>query len=149
LGIKLVKETLPLAPTPCVETIAVMARYNPFFEKAGMRKTMESKPNPNVLVAIEELRRLGFNPIMLGSVNYNMEKIREVGRNKIESILIGFCRKEGSLRKRLLSFHRLYPKQAEAEAKIKAASIEILAKVIKRLNFLAQTKVYLFWAKRN
>jgi ABC-type lipoprotein export system ATPase subunit/GNAT superfamily N-acetyltransferase len=149
LGIKLVKETLPLAPTRFVETIAVMARYNPFFERGGMRKIMESKPNPNVLVAIEELRRLGFNPIMLGSVNYNMEKIREVGRNKIESILIGFCRKEGSLRKRLLSFHRLYPKQAEAEAKIKATSMEILAKIIKRLNFLAQTKVYLFWAKRN
>jgi ABC-type lipoprotein export system ATPase subunit/GNAT superfamily N-acetyltransferase len=147
LGIKLVKETLPLAPTPCVETIAVMARYNPFFEKAGMRKIMESKPNPNVLGAIEELQRLGFNPIMLGSVNYNMKKTREVGRNKVDSILIKFCRKEGSLRKRLLSFHRVYPKQAEAEAKIKTASTELLAKIIKRLNFLAQTKVYLFWQK--
>lgn len=145
LGIKLVKETLPLAPTPCVETIAVMARYNPFFEKAGMQKIAESKPNPNVLIAIEELRKLGFNPIMLSSVNYNINKIREVGRRKIESILIEFCRKEGALRKRLLSFHRVYPKQAEAEAKIKSASIELLAKIIKRLNFLAQTKVYLFW----
>jgi ABC-type ATPase with predicted acetyltransferase domain len=38
LGIKLVKETLPLAPTPYVETIADMARYNPFFEKADMQK---------------------------------------------------------------------------------------------------------------
>jgi ABC-type ATPase with predicted acetyltransferase domain len=33
LGVKLVKENLPKAPTPCVETIAVMARYNPFFKK--------------------------------------------------------------------------------------------------------------------
>jgi ABC-type lipoprotein export system ATPase subunit len=148
LGIKLVKETLPLAPTPCVETIAVMARYNPFFEKAGMKKIAESKPNPNVLVAIGKLCQLGFNPVMLSSVNYNMKKINEVGRNKIESILIEFCRKEGSLRKRLLSFHRVYPKQAEAEVKIKAASTELLAKTIKRLNFLAQTKVYLFWKKQ-
>jgi GNAT superfamily N-acetyltransferase len=148
LGVKLVKETLPLAPTPCVETIAVMARYNPFFEKAGMQKVAESKPNPNVLEAIEKLRRLGFNPIVLGSVNYNMQRIREVGRQKIESVLIEFCRKEGALRKRLLSFHRVYPKQAEAEAKIKAASTEVLAKIIKRLNFLAQTKVYIFWEKR-
>jgi ABC-type lipoprotein export system ATPase subunit/GNAT superfamily N-acetyltransferase len=147
LGIKLVKETLPLAPTPCVETIAVMARYNPFFERGGMRKIMESKPNPNVLIAIEELRQLGFNPVMLGSVNYNMQKIREVGRENIEPILIEFCRKEGSLRKRLLSFHRVYPKQAEAEAKIKSASIELLSKIVKRLNFLAQTKVYLFRSK--
>jgi GNAT superfamily N-acetyltransferase len=35
LGAKLVQETLPLAGTPCVEAIAVMARYNPFFEKTG------------------------------------------------------------------------------------------------------------------
>jgi hypothetical protein len=145
LGVKLVKETLPLAPTPYVETIAVMARYNPFFERGGMQKVAESKPNPNVLRAIEKLRRLGFNPIMLGSVNYNMQKIKEVGRRKIESVLIEFCRKEGALRKRLLSFHRVYPKQAEAEAKIKSTSTELLAKILKRLNFLAQTKVYLFW----
>jgi hypothetical protein len=100
-----------------------------------------------VLRAIEKLRRLGFNPIMLGSVNYNMQKIKEVGRRKIESVLIEFCRKEGALRKRLLSFHRVYPKQAEAEEKIKSASTELLAKILKRLNFLAQTKIYLFWRK--
>jgi GNAT superfamily N-acetyltransferase len=117
LGIKLVKETLPLAPTPCVETIAVMARYNSFFERGGMQKVAESKPNPNVLGAIEKLRRLSFNPIMLGSVDYNMQKIKEVGREKMESVLIEFCSKEGALRKRLLSFHRIYPRQAEAEAK--------------------------------
>jgi hypothetical protein len=110
-----------------------------------MEKVMESKPNPNVLAAIEQLHDLGFNPIMLGSVNYNKQKIEEVSREKVESILIRFCRKEGALRKRLLSFHRVYPKQAEAEAKIKTASTELLAKTIKRLNFLAQTKVYLFW----
>jgi GNAT superfamily N-acetyltransferase len=122
LGIKLVKETLPLAPTPCVETIAVMARYNPFFEKAGMQKVAESKPNPNVLEVIEKLRQLSFNPIMLGSVNYNVQKIKEVGRQKIISVLIEFCRKEGALRKRLLSFHQVYPRQAEAESKIRSAS---------------------------
>ena len=147
LGIKLVKENLPLAPNPCVETIAVMARYKPFFEKAGMQKVIESKPNPNILVAIQQLRKSGFNPVVLGSVNYNTQKIKEVGREKVEKILIQFCKKEGALRKRLLSFHRVYPKQAQAEAKIKAASIDSLARTIKRLNFLAQTKVYLFWSK--
>jgi ABC-type transport system involved in cytochrome c biogenesis ATPase subunit/predicted N-acetyltransferase YhbS len=147
LGIKLVKESLPKAPTPCVETIAVMARYNPFFEKAGMQKIAESKPNPNVLKAIEQLCQIGFNPIMLGSVNYNKQKIKEVDREEVQRILIHFCKKEGALRKRLLSFHKVYPKQAQAEARIKDASTELLAKMIKRLNFLAQTKVYLFWKK--
>jgi ABC-type ATPase with predicted acetyltransferase domain len=32
------RETLPLARTPYVETVAVMVKYNPFFEKADMRK---------------------------------------------------------------------------------------------------------------
>ncbi|MEM3357197.1 MAG: GNAT family N-acetyltransferase, partial [Candidatus Bathyarchaeia archaeon] len=38
LGVKLVRETLALAGTPFVEALAVMARYNPFFERAGMQK---------------------------------------------------------------------------------------------------------------
>ena len=37
LGEKLVKETLPLDNRPYVETMAVIAKYNPFFEKAGMK----------------------------------------------------------------------------------------------------------------
>jgi hypothetical protein len=36
LGVKIVKETLARAGTPYVEALAVMAKYNPFFEKAGM-----------------------------------------------------------------------------------------------------------------
>ena len=39
LGVKLVRETLPLAGKPYVETTAVMTRYNPFFERAGMKKS--------------------------------------------------------------------------------------------------------------
>jgi ABC-type ATPase with predicted acetyltransferase domain len=42
LGIKLIKETLPLAGTDYVEMSAVMARYNPFAEKAGMKKVSSS-----------------------------------------------------------------------------------------------------------
>lgn len=83
LGIKLVKETPPLAPTTCVETIAVMARYNPFFEKAGMQNIMENKPNPNVLAAIDELHKLGFSPVMIGSVKYNMKKLERSAGTKL------------------------------------------------------------------
>jgi len=38
---KLVRETLAKAGTPYVEMPAVMAKYNPFAEKAGMRKIAE------------------------------------------------------------------------------------------------------------
>jgi hypothetical protein len=38
LGAFLVKETMPKVNAKVIETLAVMARYNPFFEKAGMIK---------------------------------------------------------------------------------------------------------------
>jgi len=44
LGHKLVRETLEHVGTPYVETVAVMAKYNPFFERAGMQKVAESPP---------------------------------------------------------------------------------------------------------
>jgi ABC-type ATPase with predicted acetyltransferase domain len=44
LGAKLIRETLPLAGTPYAEMIAVMAKYRPFAEKAGMRKVAERPP---------------------------------------------------------------------------------------------------------
>ena len=43
LGAKLIRETLPLAGTPYVELIAVMAKYSPFAEKAGMQKIAEQQ----------------------------------------------------------------------------------------------------------
>ncbi|MEM4290074.1 MAG: hypothetical protein QXQ48_07370 [Nitrososphaerota archaeon] len=59
LGVKLVKETLPLAGTPYVETLAVMARYNPFFEKAGMVRVDTPPPRD---IFFERLEALGVNP---------------------------------------------------------------------------------------
>lgn len=38
LGVKPVRETLPLAGTPYVVMVAVMAKYNPFGEKPECRK---------------------------------------------------------------------------------------------------------------
>jgi len=147
LGVKLVKETLPLAGTSYVETLAVMAKHNPFFERAGMQKIMESKPNPNVLKAIEQLHQVGFNPIMLGSLNYNVQKISLTGKDKIIKVLEELSRKEGALRKRLMSSHTVYPKHEEFMEKISKLNGKNLAATLKRINFLAQTKVYLFWTK--
>ena len=43
LGEKIIRETLPQAGTPNVELIAVMAKYSPFAEKAGMQKVVEQQ----------------------------------------------------------------------------------------------------------
>jgi GNAT superfamily N-acetyltransferase len=149
LGVRLVKETLCRAGTRCVEALAVMAKYNPFFERAGMRKIVESKPSVDVLFAIGQLRELGFNSAMLGSVNENRKLIEHVGRGKIAGILEELSVKDGVLRKRLLALSSVYPSHEEFLEKLNRASVEDLAVILKRLAFLAQTKTYLFWRKSN
>jgi hypothetical protein len=47
-----------------------------FFEKAGLTKIVESKPNPIIIEAVEKLRAIGFNPIFLSSEKYNMRELR-------------------------------------------------------------------------
>ncbi|MEM3668878.1 MAG: GNAT family N-acetyltransferase [Candidatus Bathyarchaeia archaeon] len=147
LGTKLVRETLPLASTPYVETIAVMAKYNPFFERAGMKKIMESKPNENVQKALEKLQNLGFNPTLLGSQSYNKKKIMEVGKNEVIKILEELSRK-GVLRKTLVPSKKAYLAHEEFFEKVKNLDEEGLAATLKRLSFIAQTKVYLFHANK-
>jgi GNAT superfamily N-acetyltransferase len=145
LGVKLVKETLAKAGTPYVETLAVMAKYNPFFEKAGMQKVAESKLNMNLLHAIGQLQELGFNPSMLDSVNENRKLIKNVEGGKVTGILEELSGKEGMLRKRLLALSSVYPTHEEFLEKMNRVSGEDLAVILKRLAFLAQTKTYLFW----
>ncbi|MEM0006803.1 MAG: GNAT family N-acetyltransferase [Candidatus Bathyarchaeia archaeon] len=147
LGTKLVKETLPLAGTPYVETLAVMAKYNPFFERAGMQKIAESKPNPHLQKAIEKLEALGFKPYMLQNQKCNIEKINEIGRSEIIKILTELSEKGVIPRKRIIPASKAYPSHTEFKEKIEKLNSEGLAKVLKRLSFLMQTKVYLFWAK--
>lgn len=146
LGAKIVRETLPLAGTQYVETLAVMAKYNPFFEKAGMHKIAESQPNPHLLKAIEKLNKLGFEPHMLQSQKHNMEKIKKVDKRKIINIVLELSRKSAVPRKRILPASQAYPSREEFADKVKRLNCEGLAKVLKRLSFMTQTKVYLFWA---
>jgi ABC-type ATPase with predicted acetyltransferase domain len=60
LGAKLIRETLPLAGTLYVEMVAVMAKYNPFAEKAGMRKVVEQQLSEDALRVANTLSSFGF-----------------------------------------------------------------------------------------
>jgi ABC-type ATPase with predicted acetyltransferase domain len=148
LGAKLVEKTLAKAGTSHVETIAVMAKYNPFFEKSGMRKIAESKPSKHVLHVIEELNETGFSPAMLGSQNYDEEKIRFIGKDKVVEVLMELSRHEGALRRRLMGSGGVYPTHEEFVDRVSGFDVERLALMVKRLSFLAQTKTYLHWKRR-
>jgi hypothetical protein len=79
LGAKIIRETLALAGTPCVEMVAVMAKYNPFAEKAGLQKVIEQKPLNSILAIAGFLSELSFNLQLLGSGNYVSQKIDSLG----------------------------------------------------------------------
>ena len=61
LGCKLIRETLALAGTEYVEMSAVMAKYNPFAEKAGMKRILEQQPPKEAVNIVRVLEGLGFS----------------------------------------------------------------------------------------
>ena len=146
LGAKLVRETLPQAGTPYVETVAVMARINPFFQQAGMQQIAESKPSTAVTQALEQLSKLGFEPALLASTNYNEHAINKINLKTVTTILTELSKHDAAVRRRLAGLRNVYPKHEEFTAKITNANTHELAKILKRLSFTAQTKAYLFWS---
>jgi len=112
LGIKLVKETLPLAPNPCAETIPVMARYNPFFEKAGMQKIAEQPPARGALAIADTLSELGSNIQFLGSERYVLEKLQTLKAKDITLIKEAFYSKQhATIYEVLFRPQALWPKE--------------------------------------
>jgi GNAT superfamily N-acetyltransferase len=149
LGSKLVAETLNHAGTPNVETVAVMAKYNPFFERAGMQPIAESKPTAHLSHALQELDHLGFDTALMASTDYNKQKLEQTSTKPIIDVLIELSLHDGSVRRRLCNLKNVYPHHEEFAEKIAEFDIAELAVALKRLSFCAQSKVYLFWKKED
>jgi GNAT superfamily N-acetyltransferase len=147
LGSKLVHDTLPLAGTPFVEMVAVMAKYNPFAEKAGMQKIIEQPPSKEASQVSEVLSRLGFNLQLLGSEGYVKEKLEALTTEQLATLKEAFI-KNGHPRF-MKEFgacqNAAYGKKADYVEGIKDASRTKMAKLIKIVSVLLQTKIYLFW----
>jgi ABC-type ATPase with predicted acetyltransferase domain len=147
LATKLIKQTLPQAGTPNVETTAVMARYNPFFEKAGMQRIAESKPNPHITTTLNQLETLGFDTALLATTQHTQHTIAKIGTQTIITLLENLSKHHPNIRRRLVGLQNVYPKHEEFTTKIRQQDTTGLAKALKRLSFMAQTKIYLFWKK--
>jgi ABC-type lipoprotein export system ATPase subunit len=87
LGSYLVRESLARQGSAHVELIAVMARYNPFAERAGMRLVQVNEPHDSIVKAIEGLRGLGFNPVLLGSARSNQVILDAIQSDQLRSQL--------------------------------------------------------------
>ncbi|MEM2568128.1 MAG: GNAT family N-acetyltransferase [Candidatus Bathyarchaeia archaeon] len=147
LGAKLVKETLPLAGTPYVEMPAVMAKYNPFAEKAGMQKIIEQPPPKQAIKIAETLQHLGLNIHLLGSEKYVLNMLKTLNEKDVQTIREAFI-KHGHVRFMKHFFpHMPFGKKQAYIKEVGEASLERLAHLIKICGLLSQTKVYLFWKK--
>jgi len=145
LGSKLVKETLHLAGTPYVEMPAVMAKYNPFAEKAGMQKIVEQPPPKEALAIAETLNKLGFNIHLLGSEKYVLQKLQALSSKEIAQIKEAFIKHSHARFMKYFFCHLPFGLKEEYGKEVKKANIERLTRLIKVCGFLMQTKVYLFW----
>ena len=92
LGARLIRETLPLAGTLYVELIAVMAKFSPFAQKAGMRKVAEQQSVETVSKVSRVLLELGFDMQLLGSERYVKAKLENLTSAQLSLIREAFVK---------------------------------------------------------
>jgi DNA polymerase elongation subunit (family B)/ABC-type lipoprotein export system ATPase subunit len=89
------KEYFKLTDATYVETVAVMANYNPFFEKAGMTRIdvdLDDKRETSVKV----LEQFGFRVDLMSSTTYirqTFNKLSEEDKAKVRDIVINIVNK--------------------------------------------------------
>lgn len=147
LGSRLIRETLLLQGCDHVELVAVMARYNPFAERGGMRLVQVSEPHGSVVRAIEGLHGLGFNPVLMASEGYNRGVLEGLGGlGVVREVLLSV----GSVYfKRLSRMGKAYVRKAEFGEWLGVQGAGSLARVLSVLCTLNQSKAYLYWCRAN
>jgi ABC-type ATPase with predicted acetyltransferase domain len=151
LGAKLIRETLPLVGTPCVEMIAVMAKYSPFAEKAGMQKIAQQQSVESVSAVSRVLMELGFDIQLLGSERYVNGKLGTLSPKQVRKLKEAFVKNKHPRFKKefTASRHQPFGKTSDYQESVRKADASKMAKLIKMVGILLQTKVYLFWRKNS
>jgi hypothetical protein len=139
-GAKLLCDSLPKCGKPCVEMLAVMARYNPFAEHAGMTRVCVSKPDKSIVEAVDKLEKLGFTSYLLAVPEYNKRMLK--GRlPQVKGILSSLSY---PYNRRIAGAHGHFTSESYRRW-LKKAEIKDLGMALRRLAQLNQSKVYLFW----
>jgi hypothetical protein len=147
LGARLVRETLGLAGTPFIEMPAVMAKYNPFAEKAGMKKIIEQPPATEAIKITERLEELGFNKEQVASERYILSKLEAMRSQDVGKVRDAFIKYRHPRFLKNFSYDLPFGTKEAYEEKVINANLPGLTHLIKICGFLLQTKVYLFWRR--
>jgi hypothetical protein len=135
LGNKLVQESLPLAGTDFVEMSAVMAKYNPFAEKAGMKKIVEQEPPKEVIAILRVLQSLDFNDQNLASERRALEKLQTLDGKSIERIKQAFVKYNHPRFMKAFSYHLPFGAKKTYREHLEHIDLEKLAHLIKIWGF--------------
>ncbi|HII85864.1 TPA: hypothetical protein HA273_04715 [Candidatus Bathyarchaeota archaeon] len=128
-----------------------MAKYNPFAEKAGLKKITEQQPLPSVLRISSLLAKLGFNLQLLSSGQYVLKRIETLKPEEVEPIRRAFVENKHPRFKKefAVSRHQPFGKTADYVRCIENADSKKIAKLVKVVGMLLQTKTHLFWKKES
>ncbi|MEM2984788.1 MAG: hypothetical protein QXL24_06165, partial [Candidatus Jordarchaeaceae archaeon] len=127
--------------------VAVMAKYNPFAEKAGMTKIAESRPDPKLIRVAEALAAQGFNLHLLGSRRYLRTRLESLTPEELERVRRALSTgvTHPKLMKKLTRKKIIFGYRKEGLIHLQKTSLEELVELISTLGILLQTKTYLFW----
>ncbi|MGD6807925.1 MAG: ATP-binding cassette domain-containing protein [Candidatus Bathyarchaeia archaeon] len=150
LGAKLIHDTLPIAGTPYIELIAVMPKYSPFAEKAGMKKIVEQQTVESISPITRSLQELDFDFQLLGSERYVQEKLQRLNDQQIRQLKTAFIKnKHPRFKKEFASSrHQPFGKTSDYERCVQKADSAKIVKLVKLVAMLLQTKTYLFWKEK-
>lgn len=149
LGLKLVHDTLSLTGTEYVEMSAVMARYNPFAEKAGMKRILEQRPPKEAVNIMRVLEGLGFNDQLLGSRTRVVSRLQTLTEKDVLRIREVFVEYRHTRFMKSFSYHLPFGTNDAYVKEIMAADLNKLANLVGICGFLMRTKAYLFWSSTN
>jgi hypothetical protein len=150
LGEKLIKDSLPQVGTPYVEMIAVMPKYNPFAERAGMKKIQIKGPHKAAINVTAELEKLGLDLRFLGSQRYVKDKLESLNTDQLSELKATFAHNGHPMYREALGAvrHATNETPKNYREEIEKADIDKLTRLAKIASILLQTKVYLFWSKK-
>ena len=97
---------------------------------------------------MEKLRAFNFNPVFLTSERANLNKLQKMTEKEVSKVRMVIKQVTGIYRKRIAGTKQAFLNKKEYEAIVDAADNIKLAKMLRILGFLTQTKVYLFWKKQ-
>jgi len=145
LGQRLVRETLTQCGTPYVETTAVMARYNPFFEHAGMTRIHTTTPTKQAQTIHNTLQKLGFNTTLLSSENHAQTQLNRLNPAQLATLRQTFAQNYHPRLAKEFFHNEPYGTHQQYRQRLQTATHDKLAKLITVTALLLQTKIYLFW----